>query len=497
MTLSAPETSADNEPQPLRRRFVWHAASAVGFSILQQVLGLLRQIMIAAFFGVSRDYDGYVVAYSLAVMAVFNLSGVFDTVAVSRLAHIRERDGDDAFWRASNRLLLQSLVASLPFAALFIGALWLTTPIIAAGFTDAERTLLMTLGWYFVPWVLVILPYYAMAAHLKAHWQFSWVFAAELLIIAVSMIALWLRHDTILWLPVAYAIGYAAGALLLLARRTLKFSDPAAPRVDFTASMTKQYLAYQTVNANGFAERYFQSFIAAGGISALGYVGLIVNNLSSLLTFREIYVVPLSAEAGREQRLERMLRGLVLICIPCALFIYVYAEPLVSVLFQRGKFTPQAAALTADVLRIMVLLMVISTVVVPLERIFQIVDRLLFTHIRYGVTLVGTFVFQWLFVFYLKWDVQGVAWGWVCNGVLSLAVVIVLVRRCGVSLRWHGILANALLAGAGAGIALAISWLVASKYSGWVELAAGGCIYAALLGLCLLVTRHRWRWIIG
>jgi putative peptidoglycan lipid II flippase len=499
MSASTPEASEDSgEPRRrLRDRFIWQVGSTISWSILQQVLGLLRQVLIAASFGLSREYDGYVVAYSLALMLVFNLSGVFDTIGVSRLVRIRERDGEEAFWRASNRLLTLSVVASLPFASLFLAALWLTMPIIAAGFSPADRALLGQLGWYFLPWIIIIIPYYALSAHLKVCWQFSWVFATEILIIVVSAVAVWLDHDRIASLPIAYSFGYAAGALLLLLRRKLKVADPAARSDDFMASMGKQYLAYQVGTATGFAERYYQSFVAAGGISALGYVGLIVNNLSSLLTLREIYVVPLTTEAGRQQRLERMLRGLVLVCVPCALFLCVYAEPLVSVFFQRGKFSPEAAALTASVLRILALSLVISTLLGPLERIFQIVDRLLFTHIRYAVAFSGTVVFQTFFVFYLRWDVQGVAWAWLCNGALTMVVVVGLVRRCGITVPWRGVVVNALISGVVSVVALGLSWLVASKYSGFVELVWGGGIYAAALGVCVFATRDRWQSIIG
>ena len=58
--------------------------------------------------------------------------------------------------------------------------------------------------------------------------------------------------------------------------------------------MGNQYLANQMGSLSGLVDRYFQSYLMGGGISALGYVGQIVNNLSSLMTFREIYVVPLA-----------------------------------------------------------------------------------------------------------------------------------------------------------------------------------------------------------
>lgn len=480
-----------------KQRFVWHVASAFGVSIVQQVIGLLRQILIAAFFGLSREFDGYIVAYGLVTMVVFNLSGVFDTVVVSRLVHIRERDGDASFWRASNRVLLQALAAGTSFAVGFVALLWLALPIVTAGFSPTERAFVGHLGWYFLPWIVVIVPYYALSAHLKATWQFSWVFAAEILTMVVSIAVLWFDHAAVVSLPLAYAAGYAAAALLLLMRRGFRRTDHALNPPGLMVSMSKQYLSIQVGTATGFADRYFQSFLMPGGISALGYVGLIVNNLSSLLTFREIYVVPLTAEAGREQRLERMLQGLVLISIPCALFFVVYAEPIVTVLLQRGKFTPEAAAITAAVLRIQALSLLVSTMLAPLERIFQILDRLSFTQIRYLSAFVATLVFQSLFVFYLGMDVQGVAWGWLCTSVVVLTLVIVMVRICGVTIRWRGVLANAAFAAVTAGVAIGVSWPLGSHYSGLVELAVGGGLFGAVVALSYFMASERLRLIIG
>ncbi len=75
--------------------------------------------------------------FAVATMFIFNLSSVFDTVAVARLVQIRQRDGDQQFWRTSNRLLWQAGLAGLAFAAGLIGVLYLVMPIVAAGFYAA------------------------------------------------------------------------------------------------------------------------------------------------------------------------------------------------------------------------------------------------------------------------------------------------------------------------------------------------------------------------
>ena len=480
----------------IRLPFAWHATSALGVSIVQQAIGLVRHILIAAFFGLSREFDAYLVVYGLVTMVVFNLTGVFDTVAVARLVQIRERDGEKALWHASNRLLLQSTAFGALFAIAAIVLLWIAMPILTAGFTAAERSFVGHIAWYFIPWIVIAVPYYALSAHLKAVWQFSWVFAAEIVVMLVSIALLLLDHTTVASLPIAYGGGYAAAALLLLARRGFKRTR-SSDQPQLLNSMSKQYLATQVGTATGVADRYFQSYLVPGGISALGYVGLIVNSLSSLMTFREIYVVPLASEVGREQKLERMLQGLVLISIPCTLFLVVYAEPIVSVLFQRGKFTPEAAELAASILRIQSLGLLISTILAPLERMFQILDRLLFAQLRYLIAFIATFIFQSFFVFYLAMDVQGLAWGWLCNSVLVLCLVVVMVRHCGVVIRWRGIFGNAAFAAVTTGVAMGISWPIASRFSGLSELIMASALYGFVIASSYFAARARLRLIIG
>lgn len=481
----------------MRASFFRHVVSTFGITVLQQFVGLARQVLIAAYFGVSRGYDQYLVVYAVASIVVFNTASVFDTVAVSRLARLREDAGDDSFRWSSNRLLLQATLGGLLFAVALVILVHLLLPIVAAGFTASERASVGELSIYFAPWILVIIPYYAVSAHLKASWDFHWVFGAETVSMAVSVVVLWLWHNSETSLPIAYAFGYVVALIMLLFRRGVWRSNTSNAATGLLRGMTNQHLANQIGTATGFVDRYFQSFLASGGISALGYTGQIVNNLSSLMTFREIYVVPLSTEVGRDQRLQRMLQGIVLVSIPCTFFVAEFSIPLVTVLFQRGNFTPEAAILTGDILRISALTLAISSLLAPMVRLFQILDRISFSHLLYLVSLVCTAVFQYLLVFRLGWDVYGVAWASVANSAIVTLVVAGLVRRCGVVVIWHQVFGYAFFAAAVSGAATAVSWMVASRFSGLLELVIGGGLFALVVAAGYFLVRDRLRLIVG
>ena len=430
-------------------------------------------------------------------MIVFNTGSVFDTVAVSRLVRIRENAGDDAFWRTSNRLLLQALLGGLLFAAGLVILVHLLLPIIAAGFATTERASVVELTLYFIPWIVVIIPYYAVSAHLKSLWGFHWVFGAETAAIVVSIIMLWLWHGSVTSLPIAYGSGYLVALIILFLRRGIFRSKTATPPAGLLRGMANQHLANQIGTAAGFVDRYFQSFLASGGISALGYTGQIVNNLSSLLTFREIYVVPLSAKVGRDEKLQRMLQGIVLVSIPCTFFVVEFARPLVAVLFQRGQFTPEAAVLTSDILRISALSLAISSLLAPMVRLFQILDRIAYSHILYLVSLVCNAAFLYVLVFRLSWDVYGVVWAGLANSAVVTLVVAELVRRCGVMIVWHRVFGHVLFAAAVSAAAATVSWLGVARLTGLLELITGSGLFGLVVAGCYFLVRRRLRLIIG
>lgn len=481
----------------LNESFARHVASTVGISILQQFVGLARQALIAAYYGVSRDFDGYLVVYAVATIAVFNLSSVFDTVAVSRLVQTRQRDGEGAFWHASNRLLAQSAIAGLLLAGAFLVVLQLVLPIVAAGFAAAERSLVTELAFYFTPWLAIVIPYYAVSAHLKALWRFHWVFGAELLAIVISILALVAWHDSIVSLPVAYGVGYLGALIVLLAGRGFARGDASAIRPNLLRGMANQYAANHTGTLAALVDRYFQSFLTAGGISALGYTGQIVNNLSSLLTFREIYVTPLATPEGRDEKLGRMMCGVVLLSVPIAGFVVTFSEPIVRILFQRGNFTPEATVLTAGVMQIMALSLVFTSVLAPMVRLFQILDRISYTYLLYLFSLAGTSLFQFILVFRLHWDVHGVAWANVANSAALTVFVALLVRHCGVLLNWRSVFAHAGLAAAITGAALAASFWIETRSGGLPAVILGSALYWGVIAAGYFLIRGRLRAIIG
>jgi putative peptidoglycan lipid II flippase len=465
----------------IRSRFIGVIISATGVSLLVQVLAFLRQVLIAAYFGITREFDIYVMIYSLATFLVFTFANIFESVVVPHLVRRRETEGSEGARRLAAAILRLSYVLGAVASILLLAAAPLVAPIMATGFSPEDRARLVSLVWYFLPWTLTSLPYYAAAAAHKSAWRFTRVFVAEIVVVAVSIVVLVLWHDNIRTLPLAYAAGYCVGFVLLsIGAELWQHLLGRLPSVrSVVRNIAELYLANQIGNVSGVVDRHMQSFVPPGGIAAINYSSQLVMSLGGLLTFREIFLVPLSVEADRAQRLERLLSGMVLLAVPVAGFVVCFAADIVTVLFQRGRFDAAATALTAEVLRIAALGIITGVILTPLARMFQIVDRITFTQIMYGWIAVSTFIFGYLFVLVLGWGVRGVALMQLLSSATTCVLTAYLVSRCAIVLRWRSIFGNFLFACAVAGVAILIATMAASHIDGaLMRLLVGGPSYA-------------------
>jgi putative peptidoglycan lipid II flippase len=476
-------------------RFLAIIVSATGISILGQALAFVRQLLIAAYYGVSRDLDVYVVLYAIATITVFTFASIFDSVAVPRLVRVREAAGAEASRQLAVAMLRISVAVGAAASALLVLAVPLLAPIVATGFAQGEQAELGRLAWYFLPWTLVCLPYYALAAWHKAQWRFLRVFTAEIVVIAVSMGVLALWHSDIRLLPIAYGTGYLVGLVQLGVDPTLspQNAERTTPPVGaLLRNVGELYLANQSGGLATLVDRHVQSYIPAGGIAAVNYAAQIVNGLATLLTFREIFVVPLAQQTDRAERLERLVGGLVLAAVPLCGIVVCFAPELVKVLFERGRFGQAASELTGAVLRISALTLVITSINTPVARMFQIVDRINLTHVMYLALALALLLFGYLFVGVLGLGIRGVAWMQVASGAVVCIVNAHLLSRCGIHLRWRRVGGHAVFAAIASASASLLAILASSTmHSFWGALICGGITYVSVIGAFYYLARSR------
>ena len=469
--------------------------SASGVSAVAQLIGFARQVQTAAYFGVGRELDIYYMTYAMATLLVFTFAMIFDTVTIPHLVRTLEEQGNGPFRSLTGSVFSFSLLAGLGLSILFLAATPLLARVMAAGFSAEDRSAVGSMAWYFVPWTLISMPYYALCSFFKSARQFTPVFIGDVIIAAGTVLFLFIVHPDPRVLPLAYFAGYVLAFLMLFALSMRRFarSGPLG-----TQAMKKLYRnllelfgANQVGSLSSVIERFFQSFIPAGGISALAYSQQITMAGSSLLSFREIFIVPLSSLERRAERLERLIIGLTIVTIPCMLYAAVFSSEIITVLFQRGRFDAGAAGITASTFSLYVLSLFPAVAGVPVFRMFQVIDRIRLTAVVYLLTAVNFALFGWFFVFIAKLGTHGMALTVVVNGYLSVLFSLYLLARCSIRPNYLRIAAYAgytlLVSAAAAGVLR----ILPLGRDALVTFLASGTLFVALVVLGHLPIRKR------
>jgi putative peptidoglycan lipid II flippase len=241
-------------------------------------------------------------------------------------------------------------------------------------------------------------------------------------------------------------------------------------------------------------DRHFQSFVPAGGVGAINYSAQLIMAFGGLLSFREVFLVPLAQELDRTVRLERLLCGLVLVAAPLTGIVVCLAPEIVTVLFQRGRFDAEATAMTAQVLRINAFGLTTGALFMPMMRMFQILDRIHLMHLLFLTLALSSAISGYLFVVGLGLGVRGVAIMQVTSGAASCVMAGWLLGRCGIRPAWRQVAGYFLFASIVSVAAFAVATIaISGQNDPWGRLVVGATVYGLLLLLCYFLARAQLR----
>ena len=332
---------------------VRHALLMMAGTLVSRVLGLAREVLVAAFFGATRSLDAFNVAYTLAnlarqLVAEGALSAAFVPVFSQALQESQERA------LSLGRQAMSVLIAASGLVTLAgIGLAPVLTHIMAPGF-DAETAALATgltrwmfpflilislaaltmgalnsMGSFFMPALapaLSNLTFIAAAPLLAARWGVYGLSAAVLCGGAVHFVSQWL------W-------GFRLGAPLLPGRPDLK--DPDLRRM---MALFLPYAAGLSLNqVNPVISRMLGSFLQEGTISVLNYANRILQLPLGLFVIAVSQAVLPQLSRAREpedfaETLRHALRFTLFIVLPASAGLILISRPFVHLVFVRGAF---------------------------------------------------------------------------------------------------------------------------------------------------------------
>lgn len=358
------------------------AASTVSIlTLLSRVTGLVREQLGATLFGASALMDAFQVSFRIPnMLRRLFAEGAFSQAFVPVLSATRAEHGD-----AATRDLIDAVASVLAWALLGVSALGIAAaPVVVwlmgSGLREFDAAVLMT-RWMF-PYI-AFMSLVALAAAVLNTWRRFAVPAVTPVLLNLAVIAAaWWGAPTLQSRGVpgiyALAIGVMAGGFLQLAiqipalraigclpRLALApaavaqaWRHPGVRRV--LRQMAPALLGVSVAQLSLLINTRIASNQGVGAVSWLTFADRLMEFPTALLGVAlGVVLLPQLSAAARSQGdpalfsglLDWGLRLVLLLALPCAVALVVFAQPLLAVLFHYGAFTAMDVQQSAVALR--------------------------------------------------------------------------------------------------------------------------------------------------
>jgi putative peptidoglycan lipid II flippase len=351
--------------------------SVSALTLLSRITGLVRDQIGAALFGTSAMMDAFQIAFRIPnLLRRLFAEGAFAQAFVPLLAATRAGEGDDATRRlvdAVATVLAWALVATVVLGIVAAPALvWL----LASGFAPATEAAAVTMTRWMFPYI-GFMSMVALASGVLNTWRQFMVPAFTPVLLNLSVIG-----AALVLVPVlrghgvepiyALAAGVMIGGVLQLgmqlpallrigmlprigvspARLRTAWHHPGVRRI--LAKMGPALVGVSVAQISLMINSQIASHMGTGAVSTLVYADRLMELPTALLgvALSVVLTPQLSAAQARADAnaysglLDWGLRLVLMLALPCAVALAVFARPMVATLFHRGAFDAHAVAMT-------------------------------------------------------------------------------------------------------------------------------------------------------
>jgi putative peptidoglycan lipid II flippase len=348
------------------------AGTMAAMTILSRLTGYARDCIQAVILGAADSSDAFIIAYRIPnLLRRLVGEGAMTAAFVPVFTEIDARRARDRLWQFSARFfnLLAAALAALTLIGV-VFAPWVVRAM-AYGFKGIEgkEALTIHLTRLMFPYLFFIGLSALQMAILNSLDRFA-LPAFTPVLLNLSIIAAALGLSRRMGEPAdAFALGVLVGGFLQMAAQvpalrregmrlsaTIELRDPDVWRV--LRLMLPGIFGAGIYQINLMIDSQFASFLSSGSVSYLFYanrvtelvLGIFVVSLSTaILPSLSRDVQSRSIEAAR-RTLDFGMRQTAFIALPACAGLVALAAPIVEVLFERGRFGPEATRFTAEAL---------------------------------------------------------------------------------------------------------------------------------------------------
>jgi putative peptidoglycan lipid II flippase len=415
-----------------QRQIARAATTVMAAFVLSNLVGLVRQILIAQTFGTSRTLDAFTVAQQFPTL-LFNLvaGGALASAFVPTFTSFLTRDDRAEAWRLASGVVNLVFIALVALSGLAFALAPLIIQLTGPGLAPAEQTLAVQLLHILLLSPLIFGVSGLLMGILNAHQHF--------LLPALAPTFYWLGmiFGLLVWVPGMGIHGLAWGTVLgaglhlaiqlpglrgLGARYWPDFGVRNSSVREVMRLMGPRLIGVAAVQIN-FLVNFMLATFLAGGASALDAASRVFT-MPQVIIAQGIAIAALptfSAMIARGERAEMRasladtLRVILFLSLPATVGLILLRAPVIALLFQRQSFNAHSTELVAWALMFYAFGLVSHSVVEIVSRAFYALHDTA-TPVVIGTAAMGlNLALSFLFTALFK------AWGWWPHGGLALA----------------------------------------------------------------------------
>lgn len=431
------------------------AASVVAVAVLcSRVLGLIRDQVFLALFGGGAVMDAFAIAFRIPnLLRDLFAEGALSVAFVTTFSKTIVLEGEEAAWALANKVVtLATVVLSALVILGIVCAPWIVH-VVGWGFHGSKAVLTVELTRIMFPFIVMVSLAALVMGMLNARNVFGMPAMASSFfnlgsIIAGAGVGWWIDPHFGPRAAIGLAIGTLVGGALQLGvqlpalrrlghrfRPDFHWRDKGVRTI--LQLMGPSVIAASSTQINVLVNGAFASDLGNGRVIwlqiafrliylPLGIFGVTLGTVSLPLLARLVAAGDL---VSFRRELARGMRLALLLTIPSSIGLILLANPIVSVLFQHGRFTAYDVAETAAGLRFYALGLCGYAALKILVNAFYAIDRrktpMVVTFVAVGLNLL----LNWIFTVHLRWGHRGLAFSTACVATSNFLILYALMRR--------------------------------------------------------------------
>jgi putative peptidoglycan lipid II flippase len=419
--------------------------ASIFISILMLVgrgFGFIREVVYAGYFGIGEQFDLYLVG------AVFPLT----------LNTIIYYLGQNYFIPSYNKVLISNKsdapkFLSQIFFIFVIGGILLSVFLII--FSDliisfylhlSDSAIKITASRIFIIFLITI-PFFSgisiLSSYLQAKLEYTYPAISRLFLnISIILLILLFSDDFGIYvIPFGFAFGILIQFIYLL-YKTTRFGDLKLKlfRLDrsllistLKSSLILIVLIETVSQLYIIADRFFYTDIPSGGIASLNYaynlfifpIAIFTYAITTAIFPRISDAFVRNTDTELTKVISESISASLVIFTPITFLFVFYSEPIIKIVFERGNFTAEGTAMTAEVLRIYALSLILYSVYAILNKILysaELIKQLLMITLT-AIIIKIIFNFALVDSMHQTGLAMGTSISYVCFFVFSLLLV--------------------------------------------------------------------------